>query len=172
MTNETIQAIITALSVLAGSGLTFFAQNLLIKKQFSLNKQKIKFEKNREDLATLKSYQTTIVYELTSLKSRIIDFSKKQIDVKTYKYLTKHNIILLEDIISKAYMLHNKQLDFEVGDLTQLYHDIDTFLKKAIQNDKYTNTGMIAPIIKTCNLLIARSKESLKEIIRIAEEEN
>lgn len=112
MTNETIQAAIAALSALAGSGLTFFAQNLLIKKQFSFNKQKIKFEKNREDLRTLKSYQITIVYELTSLKSKFKDFSKKQIDTKTYKYLTEHNIVLLEDIISKAYILHNKQLDF------------------------------------------------------------
>lgn len=41
-----------------------------------------------------------------------------------------------------------------------------------IQNDKYTNTGMIGPVIKNCDSLIERSEKSLEEIIRIAKEEN
>lgn len=77
----------------------------------------------------------------------------------------------MEDIISQAYTLHNKQLDFEVKDLTQLYHDINNFFENAIQNDKFTDINMISHIIKTYNSLIKRSKKALKEIIKIASEE-
>ena len=44
MTKEIIQTLIPALSVLVGSGLTFFIQSKLMKKQLTLNKEKIRFE--------------------------------------------------------------------------------------------------------------------------------
>lgn len=168
---EIIQSIIPVISALLGGGLTFYFQKELINKQFEINKKKIIFEQNRESLAELKSYQSTIIYQLTSLKTETKNFSKNIIDAKTYKHLIEHNIVFLEDIISQAYTLHNKQLDFEVKGLTQLYHDINNFFEDAIQNDKFTDTNMISHIIKTYNSLIKRSKKALKEIIKIASEE-
>lgn len=168
---EIIQSIIPVISALLGIGLTFYSQKELINKQFEINKKKIIFEQNRESLAELKSYQSTIIYQLTSLKTETKNFSKNIIDAKTYKHLIEHNIVFLEDIISQAYTLHNKQLDFEVKGLTKLYHDINNFFEDAIQNDKFTDTNMISQIIKKYNSLIKRSKKALKEIIKIASEE-
>ena len=163
--------LIPVITAFLGAGLTFYFQKELINKQFEVNKKKIIFEQNRESLAELKSYQSTIIYQLTSLKTETENFSKNIIDAKTYKHLTEHNIVFLEDIISQAYTLHNKQLNFEVKDLTQLYHDINNFFENAIQNDKFTDTNMISHIIIRYDSLIKRSKKSLEEIIKIAREE-
>ena len=132
------------------------------------NKEIIKFEKKRESLAELKSYQTTIVHKLTALKDLTKDFSKKKITEDEYKQLTKHKIYFLEDILSKAYTLHNKQLDFYVLGLDVLYQNIENTFKKTLRNDEYNISEKIDYIIKDYDYLIGKSKELSKKIIKIA----
>ena len=48
MEKEILQSLIAAGSALLGSGLTFLGQSKLANIQSKINKQKIKFEKNRE----------------------------------------------------------------------------------------------------------------------------
>lgn len=62
-----LQTIVPALSALAGSGLTFFAQSKLINKQSTLNKEQIKFERSRASLGKLKSFQISIILILNDL---------------------------------------------------------------------------------------------------------
>lgn len=169
---ELIQSIIPVISAFLGAGLTFYFQKKLMSKQLEVNKQIIIFEKKREALAELKSYQMTIVHKLTSLQDLTKDFSEKKIDEKKYKQLTKHKIIFLEDILSKAYTLHDKQLDFYVVGLTVLYQNIENTLKKFLQNDEYNISEKIDFKIKYYDYLIGKSKELLEKIIKIAREEN
>ena len=73
---EIIQSIIPAISALLGAGLTFYSQKKLMNKQFEINKQKIKFEKNRESLSELKAYQISIIWRLTFLKEQFNMFKE------------------------------------------------------------------------------------------------
>lgn len=166
---EIFQSIISAFLV---AGLTFYFQKKLMNKQFEINKQTIKFEKNREALEELKSYQTTIVEELTFLRDLTKDFSEKKITEGKYEQLTEHKIVFLEDILSKAYTLHNKQLDFYVLGLDALYQNIENTFKKTLQNDEYNISEKIDYIIKDYDYLIGESKEISKKIIKIAKEES
>lgn len=169
---EIIQSILPVISAFLGAGFTFYFQKKLMGKQLEVKKEIIKFEKKREALAELKSYQITIVNELTSLKTLTKNFSEKKIDEGTYKQSTKHNIAFLEDILSKAYTLHNKQLDFYVVGLTVLYRNIEHFLKNNIQNYEYNITEEIDYIIKNYDYYINESNSLLKKIEKIAREEN
>lgn len=169
---EIIQSIIPVISAFLGAGLTFYFQKKLTWKQFEIKKELIKFEKKREALEELKSYQTTIVNELTSLQNLTKDFSEKKINEENYKQLTKYKIVLLEDILSKAYTLHNKQLDFYVLGLDALYQNIKNTFKKTLQNNEYNISEKIDYIIKDYDYLIGKSKELSKKIIKIAKEES
>lgn len=159
---EIIQSIIPVISAFLGAGLTFYFQKKLMGKQLEVNKQLIIFGKNREALAELKSYQITIVHELTVLKKLTKSFSEKKITKESYEQLTKHKIVFLEDILSKAYTLHNKQLDFYVIGLTVLYQNIENALEKILQNDEYNINY---------DYLIDKSKKLSDNIINIAKEE-
>lgn len=169
---EIIQSIIPVISAFLVAGLTFYFQKKLMNKQFEINKQTIKFEKNREALEELKSYQTTIVDELTFLRDLTKDFSKKKITEEKYEQLTEHKIVFLEDILSKAYSLHNKQLDFYLIGLTALYQNIENTFKKNLQNDKYNMSEKINHKVRDYDYLIAESKKLTDRIIKVAKEEN
>ena len=151
---EIIQSIIPVISAFLAAGLTFYFQKKLMNKQFEIKKQEIKFEKNREALEELKSYQTTIVDELTFLRDLTKEFSKKKITEEKYEKLTEHKIVFLKDILSKAYTLHNKQLDFHLIGLTALYQQIENTLKKTLQNDEYNISEKIDLKVKNYDYLI------------------
>ena len=169
---EIFQSILPVISAFLGARFTFYFQKKLMWNQLEVKKEIIKFEKKRESLAELKSYQTTIVHKLTALKDLTKDFSKKKITEDEYKQLTKHKISFLEDILSKAYTLHNKQLDFYVLGLDALYQNIENTFKKTLQNDEYNISEKIDYIIKDYDYLIGKSKELSKKIIKIAKEES
>ena len=169
---EIIQSIIPVVSAFLAAGLTFYFQKKLMNKQLEAKKQIIIFEKKREALAELKSYQTTIVQELTALQSITENFSEKKIAKIKYKQLTTKKILFLKDILSKACVLHNKQLDFYVVGLTVLYQNIENTLNSTFQNDKHNKPEEVANKINNYNYLIRKSKELLEKIIKIAKEEN
>ena len=170
MTKEIIQTLIPALSVLVGSGLTFFIQSKLMKKQLTLNKEKIRFEKNQESLAELKSYQVIVIYALTTLKEYDESFSKKEIKQKAYNYLYTNTIIFLEDKLSEAYVLYSKQLDLEIEGLPALYTDIDKFLSTTIKkqysniNKVYSKANDYDSLIANCNTLLEKIKKKAETI--------
>lgn len=167
---EIIQSIMPVISALLAAGLTFYFQKKLMNKQFEIKKQEIKFEKNREALEELKSYQTTIVDELTFLRDLTKELSKKKITEEKYKQLTEHKIVFLKDILSKAYTLHNKQLDFHLIGLTALYQNIEDSFKKTLQNDKYYMSEKINDKVRHYDYLIAQSKKLKDRIQKKAEE--
>lgn len=168
---EIIQSILPVISAFLGAVLTFYFQKKLTSKQLEIKKQIIIFEKKREDLSELKSYQTTIVHALTALQKLTTDFSKNKITEEEYKELTKHKIVFLEDILSKAQTLYNKQLDFYVVGLTVLYQNIENTLKITLKNDEYNSSANIDNKIKDYDYLIVQSKNLSEKIIKIAKKE-
>lgn len=167
---EIIQSIIPAISALLGAGLTFYSQKKLMNKQFEINKQKIKFEKNRESLSELKAYQISIIWRLTFLKEQFNMFKEKELKPSTYDLIRKNVGLDLLYMLEKASNLHNKQLDFKVKGLTQLYKDIDVFLSRDIFKNEYVDINKIYPDIHSFDSLIERSEKLLKSILKTAKE--
>lgn len=168
-----LQAIVPALSALAGSGLTFFAQSKLINKQSTLNKGQIKFERSRDSLGKLKSFQISIMIILTDLHLETKSFKKNEIDQKTYESICTYARNTLTDIISEAFKLYTQQLDFEIEGLLDFYLEIDIFITNSLFKKPYTNTKSdkifsryynYDSVIKTAEKLLSRI-EKTAEII-------
>lgn len=168
-----LQIIVPALSVLAGSGLTFFAQSKLINKQSTLNKEQIKFERSRDSLGKLKSFQLSIMIILTDLHLETKSLKKNEIDQKTYESICTYSRNTLTDIISEAFKLYTQQLDFEIEGLLDFYLEIDVFITDSLFKKPNTNTKSdkifsryynYDSVIKTAEKLLSRI-EKTAEII-------
>lgn len=79
----------------------------------------------------------------------------------------------MEDILSKAYTLHNKQLDFHMIGLTVLYQNIQNIqntLKKTLQNDENNISEKIHLKVRNYDYLIGESKKLSNRILKKAKE--
>lgn len=170
MEKEILQSLIAAGSALLGSGLTFLGQSKLANIQSKINKQKIKFEKNRESLAELKAYQLSLIHVLTFLKEQTELFEKNELEQEMYSTLKNIAVQQLNKIIYEATTLNNKQLDFQIEELSELYQDVDVFMCHYLLKDSYTDINKVYPKIDTYDTLISKSKKILDRIKETAKE--
>ena len=166
-----LQAIVPALSVLVGSGLTFFAQSKLINKQSTLNKEQIKFERSRDSLGKLKSFQISIIIILTDLYLETKSLKENEIDQKTYESKYKYLRVDLANIIDEAFKLYTQQLDFEIEGLLSFYLDISGLITDYLFAKPNLDTKINMKISESLNydLLIAEGEQLLFRIKKTAE---
>lgn len=166
-----LQTIVPALSALAGSGLTFFAQSKLINKQSTLNKEQIKFERSRASLGKLKSFQISIILILNDLYLETKSFKENEIDQKTYESKYKYLRVDLANIIDEAFKLYTQQLDFEIEDLLNFYLDISCFITDSLFAKPNLDTKINMKISESLNydLLMAEGEKLLSRIKKTAE---
>lgn len=168
--NEIIQYITPVISAFLGAALTFHFQKKLISRQLEVKKEIIKFEKKREALAELKSYQLRIIHLLIGLNEQ--DKLLKNNSLPKDNYIEIYDILTeqLYTILNEALTLYNKQLYFQVEGLYDLYLRISYFLSHFLFIDYYTtDINKIYPLKDTYESLINDSKELLDKIIETAE---
>ena len=166
---EILQTIVPALSALAGSGLTFFAQSKLINKQSTLNKEQIKFERSRDSLGKLESFQISIIIILTNLYLETKSFKENEIDQKTYESKYKYLRDNLANIINEAFKLYTQQQDFKIEDLLSFYLDISCLITDYSEPNLDTKINMKISESLNYDLLIAEGEKLLSRIKRTAE---
>lgn len=167
---EIIQSIIPVISAFSGAVLTFYFQRRLISRQLEAKKEIIKFEKKREALAELKSYQLRIIHLLIILNEQ--DKLLKNNSLPNDNYIEIYDILTeqLCTIVNEALTLYNKQLYFQVEGLYDLYLRISYFLSHFLFKDFYTtDINKIYPLKDTYESLINESEELLDKIIKTAE---
>ena len=118
----------------------------------------------------MKAYQLSLIHVLTFLKEQTELFEKNELEQEMYSTLKNIAVQQLNKIIYEATTLNNKQLDFQIEELSELYQDVDVFMCHYLLKDSYTDINKVYPKIDTYDTLISKSKKILDRIKETAKE--